>query len=178
MRSLLQKLEIRALLYFRKATNKANKNAVDLIIYNKKFALFLSELGLPVGKKGQIQIPNWIMALPLEKKRYVIRGIFDTDGSMSARKSEKYRRPFMLIDSGSEPLRKQLKSILRKMGFPAYDSSGTVGVIGIQHAKRWFSVIGSSNQRHLGRYLEWLKTGTLPMLNIKAVMLYKFYKGP
>ncbi len=164
LNSILKRFNVYAYLYREKHTN-----TLVAVINHKKFAEFLVSLGFPVGKKGQIEIPKWIMELPLEKKFHVIRGLFDTDGSMSARKSEQYRRPMTLIDSESVPLRKQLKIILREAGLPAYDSSGTVGVDGAKGTKKWFELIGSNNPRNLDRYNGWIKTGTLPMLDIKIV---------
>ncbi|MFH0713263.1 MAG: LAGLIDADG family homing endonuclease [Candidatus Micrarchaeota archaeon] len=159
---ILKRFGVHAYFYKDKHTN-----TINAVINNKKFAELLTSLDFPVGKKGQIEIPKWIMKLPLEKRFNVIRGLFDTDGSMSARKSEQYRRPLVLISSESTPLRKQLKIMLREVGLPAYDSSGDVGISGIACTKKWFELIGSNNPRNLDRYNGWIKTGTLPMLDIK-----------
>lgn len=162
---LLSKLGISAYLHVRKATNPLNANTIDLIINNQPFTRFLIDLGFPVGKKKNIAIPEWIIKLPLKKKLKVIRGIFDTDGCLSARKSENYRRPMVLISSHSSLLRYQIKTILREAGFPAYDSTHMVGIVGIKNAKKWFEIVGSSNKRNLSRYECWLKTGRVPFAN-------------
>ncbi len=159
---ILKKFQVYAYFYQDKHTN-----TITAVINHKKFAEYLVSLGFPTGKKGQIEIPSWIMALSLEKKFHLIRGLFDTDGCISARKSEEYRRPLVLISSESIPLRKQLKTILREAGLPAYDSSGNVGVDGISSTKKWFELIGSNNPRNLDRYTGWVRTGALPMLDIK-----------
>jgi len=139
-----------------------SSRTVDLIVRSKGLIEWLVEHGFPVGKKGQISIPQKIVRLPFGKLRHLVRGLFDTDGCLSARKSEGYRDPFVLISSSSAPLRRQLKSILRGQDFPAYDSSNMVGVKGAKHVRRWFREIGSSNKRNLSRYNRWLERGILP----------------
>ncbi len=165
---LFSKYGINAYIHLRKPTNSHNINSVDLVVNNKEFALLLMNLGFPVGKKGNITLPEWLMKLPKEKKTNVVRGLFDTDGCMSARKSEQYRRPFMLISSKSIPLLRQLKEIIRELGLPAYVSGFNVGVNGIENTKKWFSTIGSKNPRNILRYQEWIRTGRLPMAHIKT----------
>lgn len=159
---LFERRGVHAYLRKRKATNKGNRGAADIIINNDDFAVELHELGFPVGKKGNIKLPEWIMQRPLKEQLRVIRGLFDTDGFLSARKSEGYRRPFALISSNSQPLRTQVRTILRAAGLPAYNSSGMVGVNGTENTKKWFSSVGSSNERNLSRYRAWLETGVLP----------------
>ncbi len=142
--------------------SRKTSRTIDLVIRNRQLVNWLKSNGFPSGKKGQIKIPARLFSLPFDKLKYLIRGLFDTDGCLSARKSENYRDPFILISSSSIPLRNQLKRLLREHGYPAYDSSNMVGIKGAKHVRRWFEEIGSSNQRNTSRYESWLKTGVLP----------------
>ena len=155
--------------YFRerKRTNIGNRNTIDIVINRKLFAKFLISLGFPLGKKGDLELPIWALSLPLEKQLVLLRGLFDTDGCLSARKSEKYRRPFALITSRSKKLRLQIKAILRTAGMPAYEQGHNVGVNGIKNTVAWFEKVGSNNPRNLDRYAQWRKTGILPMATYK-----------
>jgi intein/homing endonuclease len=164
LQPLLTELGVNSYLHLRKPTNVKNVNTVDLVINNKEFALILVKVGFPIGKKGQIRLPDWIVALQLVKKLRVVRGIFDTDGCFAARKSEGYRRPFAIISSSSEPLRLQIKAILREAGFSAYESGHIVGVNGIANTKNWFSFVGSSNPRNISRYEAWVESGRMSIL--------------
>lgn len=142
--------------YFRK-----DSNVVDLAIKSKHVSSWLIDQGFPIGKKVGLQIPDWIMLQPPEKINNVIRGLFDTDGCITARKDEGYKNPYIFIASGSEILRNQIKIVLRKQGFPAYIHGHSVVIRGCKNLKKWFSTIGSNNPRNYRRYQRWLKTGYL-----------------
>lgn len=137
-------------------------NTIDLNIRNKPLFDWMKNCGFPVGKKGQhLKIPKNVMKLSFAKLKYLIRGLFDTDGCISARKGEGYRYPYVSISSKSVILRKQLKEILRKNGFPAYNCGTDVGFRGQKNFIRWFNVIGSKNPRNLNRYYEFINTGRI-----------------
>jgi len=170
LRGLLSAIGIYGYFRARRKSNKKNANCVDLVVNNKAFAQFLISLEFPVGKKGNIVLPDWVLRLPLKKKTLVLRGIFDTDGCLSARKSENYSRPFVLISSKSKPFRLQLKQIIRELGLPAYESGHLVGINGIQNTLNWFELVGSRNNRNLSRFLGWKTSGKLPMVANKNVL--------
>jgi len=54
-------------------------------IWNNKLVKFKQKLGLPIGKKFNISIPQ-IFFKEKELKLSVLRGIFDTDGSINLEK--------------------------------------------------------------------------------------------
>lgn len=90
-----------------------------------------------------------------------VRGIFDTDGQISARKDEKYRYPYIFISSSSNVLRQQLKDILRSQGITAYVYRDNVVVRGLRNFNKWLELVGSSNPRNLKRFKELQETGKL-----------------
>ena len=78
--------------------------------------------------------------------------MFDTDGSITARKGENYKYPYIFITTTSKPLRRQLKIILRQKGFPASDIGNDISFRGRKNAEEWFAIIGSNNKRNTDTY--------------------------
>jgi|TARA_Y100000310_G_C20703963_1_gene832945 hypothetical protein len=145
------------------------KKARVLKIHNKSLFSELIKLKFPLGKKGQkLKIPKKIENLPWNLQKYVIRGLFDTDGSIYARKDEFYRHPHLSITSISRPLIKQLHKILRKRGYPAWINkyplkfAQAIVIKGNKNTIKWMRDIGSSNSKHIFKYQYWLKNKKLP----------------
>ena len=141
-----------------------DKNVCNLIIRNKKFCLELNKkFKFPIGLKyKKLLISSKILNLNWDIKKFVIRGLFDTDGSIFARKDEEYKYPHIVITSKNIYLLNQIKTLLRGRGYPAHINGNDVRIKGISNAKLWFSDIGSSNQRNLIKYNYFLKRGYLP----------------
>lgn len=139
-----------------------NKRGVIEYITKKKdvFTWFRNN-DFPVGIKREIGIPKGILNKSTKNIRAVIRGIFDTDGCVFARKDENYKYPYINISSHSQRLRLQLKKILRTQGYPAYIHTHNVNVRGINNFKKWFKEIGSNNPRIYTKYEEFLNTGQI-----------------
>ncbi len=136
-------------------------NAIDIIFSHLGVFEALKANGFPVGKKGQIRIPKKICKLGDEKINNLIRGFFDTDGCITAKKHESYKYPYIIITTSSAILREQFRDMLRRQGFPAYIMRDDVTFRGNKNFKKWFEIIGSKNPRNLNRYYEWLKTGRI-----------------
>ncbi len=141
-----------------------NQNVTLLSIRNKGFALELNrKLGVPIGLKyNKLKISNKIMRLPWNIKKYVIRGLFDTDGCIYAKKNENYRYPQIVITSKNKSFLEEIKKILKQQDYPAYTNEKDVCVRGIENVRRWFKDIGSSNSRNLLKYEYFLKHKCLP----------------
>lgn len=98
-----------------KSYSKKNQNATDLVIQNKIIVKSLIEKGLIPGNKvkNQVSVPDWIK----RKKEYTIaclRGIFDTDGSVYLRNTQK---SFGLnFKNGSLPLVIDFKEMCESLG--------------------------------------------------------------
>ncbi|MFH1895445.1 MAG: LAGLIDADG family homing endonuclease [archaeon] len=138
------------------------QNCLQLSTRKKSIFDWLKSNGYPVGKKPKsFCMPSNIMKLHIKNKNRLIRGLLDTDGHINARKDEEYKYPYISITSCSDNLKKQLKELLRKQGFPAFIHADSVSVRGIKHFNRWFEVIGSSNPRILKKYEEFNNTGKI-----------------
>ena len=132
------------------------ENGLRLTIYSKKiFETLRDQLDFPVGKKGQITIPKSLIVTN-ECKLRLIRGLFDTDGSIHLQRN-KY--PVIAITTTSEKLAKQVQDLLNEFNFGAYicKSKGKirdafrVTIFGKQKVLKWKELIGSSNPYHIKR---------------------------
>ena len=140
-----------------------SNNSLRLTIRNKPFSNYLIKLGFPVGKKYiDLTIPKKLYDLPWNKLKFLIRGMFDTDGTIFAKKNEGYRYPYIGISTKSDRLRSQLISLLRKRGYPFYDSGNDLFMKGIKNIKSWMNDVGCSNPKHRFKYEYWLQNKKLP----------------
>tara|TARA_Y100000310_G_scaffold310802_1_gene356417 strand:- start:1052 stop:1798 length:747 start_codon:yes stop_codon:yes gene_type:complete len=147
-------------------------NTIILCYSNKLLVRYKNRLGLPLGKKGNITIPNWI----LRNKSYAnscVRGIFATDGCLHFQK--KYREipyyPQISISSISKPLIEQIIQILNSQGIKSTISRNcTIGtrhpnmvwvlyVYGVKNLEKFVSAVGFLNPKHAALHDVWLKNG-------------------
>lgn len=143
---------------------RRRNNSCALTIKNKGLCLDLNKkFGVPIGPKyKKLNISNKVLTLPWGIKKYVLRGLFDTDGIIFARKDENYRSPHISITSKSKPFLRQIMGLLREQGYPAYINGSDVRIRGIKNINKWFEDIGSSNPRNLNKYEYFLKYGYVP----------------
>jgi len=92
----------------------------------------------------------------------IIRGIFDTDGSICAKKREGYKYPQICLTSIDQKLLKQLYKILREKGYPCWIGGPNIFIRSNWAVKKWFEDVGSSNNRNIFKYRYWLKNNILP----------------
>ena len=145
------------------------KNCKMLTYTRKNLILFKKKIGMPMGKKDSVKIPEWILENPAFSKRCV-RGIFDTDGCIRffiRKKRASY--PEIKITNRSEKLIHQISGILRNNDMRAniYMEKGGkprkpnpiwhVSIKGRTEVPKFFDIIGSSNSKHLQKYKDWLK---------------------
>lgn len=144
-------------------------NSMYLRVISKEIALKLHDYGFPFGKKGQkIKLTDELYNLGWEKKKNIIKGVFDTDGCISAKKHEKFKYPYIIISLSSVKLLKQIHKILRERGYP-FDIRDRKGIRaseirmrGNKNLIKWMNDVGSNNPRHIIKYEYWKKEGMLP----------------
>lgn len=133
--------------------------------YNSKdmYEKIVNEFNLPAGKKSSnIKIP--VMFLKNKKIiKSVIRGIFDTDGSIiwDRRKIYKNFYPRLSVTTISKKLAHQLKDLLEDLEFNVYlfkdkekSNRGVayhIDLYGFKQLNRWIKEIGFSNPKHIKR---------------------------
>jgi len=141
-------------------------------IWNDNLVNFKQKLGLPLGFKHTIEIPEIFLSnLPLKKS--VIRGIFDTDGGIYLESKNKKLYPRIYITTISFKLSDQLLKLFQELGLHAtrysqlYNNqfnrkrSYIITLRGISMFNRFMEVINPKNPKHQRKYLKFLKSQTL-----------------
>lgn len=158
--AILKNFVVRGSIRDRKGTN-----AIIYDIMSKTVFDFFQQLGMPVGKKHELTIPDQILA----DKNLIwacVRGIFNTDGSIYQRYSKAYKNHAKIyahqviqFKMNSGHLLEQLKRI--------FDDSGIISnriirdkvafVLRITHQEsieRFMSLIQTTHSYHRERYLK------------------------
>ncbi len=125
-------------------------------------------LGLPLGSKVNVAIPKNIL-----KNRKLtlscLRGIFDTDGTLSFEKKSRKKPyyPRIILSTVSKTLNKQIVFALNKMlGFNLsswkedysnrkWNTINRICVRGSENLVKWFELIGSDNSKNIFKYNYW-----------------------
>jgi len=157
-----------------KQTTKKGKS-FDLVYCSKELILWKKKLGLPVGQKNQIKIPEIILNSPFIFD--CLRGIFDTDGMILFKKRNKdlHYYPVVKLYCKSKPLIEQIEVILKsieiipnvqydvrqndKRGFTCITHQ--LHINGVNNVEKFMERIGFSNIKHRTKYLVWKKQGYL-----------------
>jgi len=135
---------------------KSNENALDIRCFKKELFEFITEeVGLRTSpKKDNAIIPERYMGGKLRKD--VLRGYFDTDGSLVLADNNGYLYPRLEMKVARSPMQDQFIEIVEDLGFRfgAYElNEGKIRIQmnGKQQLEKWVGEIGFSNQRHLSK---------------------------
>lgn len=137
---------------------KSENNVFFIDINSKIYGRIITEIfNIPLGgeKTYSVVEPSIIASLPLEKRKYFLRGLIDTDGWISYDKSNKtYVLGFKVVN---KYLANSVYEILRLFKFPAKNKIKgkyfQVEVIGKANVKRYLQIVGSKNNRVLSKFL-------------------------
>lgn len=139
-------------------------NSKEIVNFKEKL------LGLPCGKKEEIEIPPLI----LKSRRMVkgvLRGLFDGDGSLSFKSKWGLGHTYPVISYGSIslPLLKQIQKLLRKLGFTVpnklsdkKDGTYILCINGNTNYEMWMRLIGFNNPKHLTKVVLYETFGLVP----------------
>lgn len=151
--------------------SKLTENAIRIKFDSKALVERLTKhFGLPANKgKGQkVKIPVQLCS-EWRLTRNVIRGIFDTDGSIFVSdKPGSKRYPSIELTTTSKRLAKQVKGLLSKQGFRVANiwsycskcsklTAYKVPLNGRENLKKWVAEIGFSNPYKMRRALDALE---------------------
>ncbi|HUS48787.1 MAG TPA: LAGLIDADG family homing endonuclease [Candidatus Paceibacterota bacterium] len=141
-------------------------------IWNNELVNFKKGLGLPLGKKFDIAIPSVF----LENKELtiaVIRGIFDTDGSINLEKKNSKLYPRVYITTICPTLASQLLELFNKLGIRATKYSQLankefnrqreyrVTIRGEEMLVKFMKIIKPQNPKHTAKYKKFLDSKSL-----------------
>lgn len=135
--------------------------AMNIVVSRTNLVKFCVEkLGLKIGNKvrQQVDIPDWIKG---NKKFEIacVRGLVDTDGSIFTHryKSNGKYYSYKKFDytSVSRPLLRSAYEILKSNGLHPRPYRGkSLRIDSIADMKKYFEIFGTSNPKHLKRYLK------------------------
>ncbi len=144
--------DIMPILKFRK-----KERAIDIQVFSKDLVRFLiDKVGLlPSPKWERAKLPKTYLAKGL--RRYVLRGYFDTDGSVVIANNNGTPYPRLEMKICPSPMRDTFVGILRKEGFRfgayAIENNRTrIQMNGKNQATKWLINIGFSNPIHIQKY--------------------------
>jgi intein/homing endonuclease len=132
-------------------------------IWNDKLVKFKQNLGLPLGKKFDVAIPEIFLSSD-ELKKAVIRGIFDTDGCVYLEKKNNKLYPRLQITTISKKLAIQLLNILNDLRVRTTihkDTSKKRGnrmqtylicIRGTEMFHKFIEIIKPANPKHIRKY--------------------------
>lgn len=157
VKGLVQKIfNIKPIIKFRKTENTA-----DLFLFKKHVVQYLLNQGL-------VSSPKWDRAIIPEScldnnfDILVLRGLFDTDGCVALTNNNGTLYPRLELKICPSPMQKQVISILEKYCFnfkvQQLDKKKIrIRINGIKELKKWVSMIGFSNKKHLEKANNFMK---------------------
>ncbi len=148
------------------AKDRPAAGAFYLVVSNSViFDFFREKFDFPVGDKAFFNTA--LLPKSWEYQKDVIRGIFDTDGSIYFDKSDKYKFIYPTIDIASKnaELIAWVAETLRNNGFPVFTGKRRVRLKGRENVERWFNEIKPSNQKHWTRFGRRHSTGPVCQSN-------------
>ncbi|MEK6859252.1 MAG: LAGLIDADG family homing endonuclease, partial [Nanoarchaeota archaeon] len=140
-------------------------------IWNDKLVDFKQKLGLPLGKKFSISIPNVFLEND-DLKIAVIRGIFDTDGGIYLEKKNNKLYPRIEITTISSNLAEQMQKNLIALGLRTTVYSWLsnldfnrqraykINIRGKEMLDIFFNIIKPANPKHIRKYIRFKECGT------------------
>lgn len=141
---------------------KNKENAVDIKIYRKEAVLYaINNLGLKISPKwGKAEIPRDYCRGKLGL--LVLRGLFDTDGSVTIFNNNGITYPRIEIRLSPSPMQEQFIHILKENNIKHTIQELDRGKIklrisGEKELKKWFDIVGSSNELYRQRASPFLK---------------------
>lgn len=138
-------------------------------IWNDELVEFKKTIGLELGRKNNIRIPE-ILLSKKELKRNVLRGIFDTDGGIYLEKKNNKLYPRMYITTISFELSEQILNILDELEIRAtrysqlYNEevsrqrSYIITIRGVSMFHKFIREISPKNPKHIKKYKQFLNS--------------------
>lgn len=89
-------------------------------------------------------------------RKYVLRGLFDTDGSVVVTDNNGHKYPRLEIKISPSPMQNQIINIVTASGFNCNiyklnKEKVRLQINGVKELKRWKRLVGSNNPKHIKR---------------------------
>lgn len=164
-------------------------NTCKLRVYSKGMVNFYNRIiGLPLGHKKDIGVPDIIMDSDIEIRGTFLRGLADTDMTLVFKRTDKnvLHYPVIKLGTASKYLVLDIKRILNDIGFEpsiccdmkSYHiktkktyTTNQLYLNGKHNLKKWVEKIGFSNPKNILRFRLWEENGfSLPNEEIERIM--------
>lgn len=134
-------------------------NSIVVVVSSRTIVRFLEKQGMPSGNKikNNLRVPDWILKKG-EYRAAFMRGLFDTDGCVYAEHhsgtKKTYSYAILAITSYAKGLIYGIIKILNSLGFTPRNRSSQKSVYLRKQSevRRYFSMVGTSNPKHLYRF--------------------------
>lgn len=159
---------------------------------SKGILTFLNKvMGIPLGPKNRIDIPQIIKKSNNEIKKEFIKGLSDTESCLTFKKRhrKKHYYPTISISNQSKKLIKNTEKLLKLFEI---NSSSSYDILSLRNGKKttrhdiyiygkdnlnkWMKLIGFNSTKHLTKYETWKKFGFCPP-NTNILQRQKILKG-
>lgn len=134
---------------------RKNENTLDLQIFKRDIIKYFLEIGLVNSPKlNRAIIPH--IFLKEELKKYVLRGLFDTDGSLVITNNNGKIYPRLEIKICESPMKYQIINMLNELGFKfgVYNINThqiRIQMNGRSQLEKWVQLIGFNNPKHINK---------------------------
>ena len=141
-------------------SRKIRKNSKVILIRASRVDLtrFCQKIGLKLGNKikQQVDIPDWIKNNP-DFKRFCLRGLVDTDGSLIIHKYKSKGKSYVYkkigFTSRSSPLLKSVSKTLNELNIKhRFGNNFDIRIEAKNDVEKYFNLVDSHNPKHLKRY--------------------------
>ncbi len=158
---------------------RENSRSVRLNYRSKGlYQFFTYVLDLPPGKKDVWGIPKVVKQGNLEIKRNFLKGVADTDFSLTFLRKDKNvlsKYPRISLSTSNMNLAKELVELIQELGFTTCSrynfktkgedkeyNSNEININGKKNLEKWMKEIGFSSPKHITKYKIWKKCGYCP----------------
>ena len=147
-----------------------NKDVIALRVNSLEMFEYLKKLNLSIGQEEKC-IPKWICENNLKKS--CVRGMFDSDGSIFLSS----RWCVLNFKNSSKYIFSDFKETLNKLGIPTIISGNSINATSLWKIKKFFNEIGSSNLKHIIKFVEYVKNKRTIRTNQSILPLFSKYKN-
>ncbi len=147
-------------------------------IFNPKITQYFIDFGFKKGPKTNLVLPEIITNSKPENKKAFLRGLFDTDGSISFEKNytarkKLHNRPKIKIATTSKKFKNQIKNMCNDLGIKTIDKKPYKGkrdknikyelvIYRKKDIEKWINDIGFNNTKHKTKIAIWKMFGYCP----------------
>lgn len=154
---------------------KVTRGTVKIYFRSKAIFMFLHKVcAISQSPKNNIVVPRIILDSSREIKRSFLRGLADTDFSLTFKNRKNLSYPVIYFQTNSKSLHKSIANLLKELGFKIhcgyrknkrydkYYDSCYINISGRDQLDKWLKEIGFESSNHMTRYQVWKKLGHLP----------------